>query len=144
MAKEGPRKLKRLRGSRGSRRPLLPSNQGSTLQDIQARNHRGYLCEPIDIQRITRSAIAQYRTKSTGNTLSDFYRRAGSSKYDHSPLRYNRATNSFVYIGGAVNVDEGVNLDQTFDDVLKKVNVNKFYLTINWIIEKSLKLIRKF
>jgi predicted deacetylase len=32
----------------------------------------------------------------------------------------------------------------SFDDAIKKVNVNKFYLTINWIIEKSLKLIRKF
>ena len=32
----------------------------------------------------------------------------------------------------------------SFDDAIKKVNVDKFYLTINWIIEKSLKLIRKF
>ena len=31
-----------------------------------------------------------------------------------------------------------------FDEALKKVNNNYFYLTINWFLEKTLKLIRNF
>jgi hypothetical protein len=32
----------------------------------------------------------------------------------------------------------------SFDEAVKKVNNNFFYSSINWLIEKSLKLIRKF
>lgn len=97
--------------------------QGDSLDAMVARNHTFYLCEPIDIEKITRSAIAHdskiREERGAGKVLSDLYRYADGDGVSNSCLRYNSGSGNFVYIGGAVNTDEGLSSEQTFSQPLK-------------------------